>query len=320
MRKLFFLCLFGILAIALLVSWFDNFVKKPLPIREDIVIEMPQGAGARTLARQLLQNNLAINELIVRLAVRVYGFDKKLKAGEFLIEPDMSLMNILEKISSGKVVMYKITIPEGLTSHQIVNLINDNKFLVGDINFEVEEGTLLPETYYFYKGSEKTDIIKQAQKALEENLLKIWQERQDNLPLKSKEELLILASIIEKETGVNSERAKVASVFVNRLNKNMLLQTDPTVIYALTLGKSELNRSLKKKDLQIDSPYNTYKYAGLPPKPICNVGIEALKAAANPLKTPYFYFVADGDGGHNFSKTLKEHNQNIQKWLKKIRK
>lgn len=320
MRKLFFLCLFGMLACAVAVSWFDNFVKAPLPIKEEFIIDMPQGAGARTLAKQLMKNSLVPHELIVRLAIRIYGFDKKLKAGEFLIEQDMSLLNILEKISLGKVVMHKITIPEGLTSSQIVKLVNDNKFLTGDIDFEVAEGSILPETYTFYKGTKRTDIIKQAQRALEENLLKIWIERQDNLPLKSKEELLILASIIEKETGVNSERAKVASVFVNRLNKNMLLQTDPTVIYAITLGKTELGRSLKKKDLQIDSPYNTYKYAGLPPKPICNAGLEALKAAANPLQTPYFYFVADGEGGHNFSKTLTEHNQNIKKWLKKIRK
>ena len=179
---------------------------------------------------------------------------------------------------------------------------------------------MLPETYTFSKGTSKTDIIKQAQKSLQTNLHKAWENRAADLPLKSPDELLILASIIEKETGLHSERAKVASVFINRLNKKMLLQTDPTVISAITLGKQDLGRSLKRKDLQIDSPYNTYKYAGLPPKPICNAGIEAIKAAANPLTTPYFYFVADGDGGHNFSKTLSEHNENVQKWIKKIRK
>lgn len=320
MRKLFFLFLFGVLACALSVSWFDNLVKSPLPITEKFVVDMPQGAGARTLAKQLIQYKLLAHELIVKLAIKGYGFEKKLKAGEFLIEPNMSLLNILEKISSGKVVMHKITIPEGLSSYQIVKLINDNEFLVGNIDFEVAEGSVLPETYTFYKGAKKEDIIKQAQKAMKDSLQKIWDDRTDNLPLKSKEELLVLASIIEKETGINSEREKVSSVFVNRLNKGMLLQTDPTVIYALTLGKTELKRSLKRKDLQVDSPYNTYKYAGLPPKPICNPGTEALKAAANPIKSPYFYFVADGDGGHNFSKTLTEHNQNIQKWLKKIRK
>ncbi len=320
MRKLFFLALFGALAFALLVSWFDNFIKSPLQIKENFVINMPQGTGSRTLANQLIQNNLVSHELIVRLAIKFYGYDKKLKAGEFLINPNMSLLDILEKISSGKVIMHKITIPEGLTSYQVIKLINDNEFLTGNIDFEIEEGTILPETYTFYKGTKKEDIIKQAQKSMKDSLKKVWEERKDNLPLNSKEELLILASIIEKETGINSEREKVSSVFINRLNNNMLLQTDPTVIYALTLGKTELGRSLKRKDLQIDSPYNTYKYIGLPPKPICNPGIESLKAAANPLLTPYFYFVADGNGGHNFSKTLAEHNKNIQKWLKKIRK
>lgn len=320
MRKLFFMALFGTLVCAVLASWFDNTVKRPLPISKEFIINMTQGAGAITLNKNLAENNVFFHDNFVKTAIKVYGFDKKFKAGEFLIEPDMSLMDILNRISSNKVVMHKLTIPEGLTSHQIINLINNNELLTGSVDFEVEEGSILPETYTFYKGAKKADIIRQAQKAMKDTLQKAWEERKDNLPLKSKEELLILASIIEKETGINSEREKVSSVFVNRLNKNMLLQTDPTVIYALTLGKSELGRSLKRKDLQVDSPYNTYKYAGLPPKPICNPGTEALKAAANPLKTPYFYFVADGDGGHNFSKTLDEHNQNIQKWLKKIRK
>lgn len=316
MRKLFLFILFTIFACAIAVSWFDNMAKKPLPIKQDFVINMPQGAGANTLAEQLMQQHLLPHKIMVKIAIRAYGFDKKLKAGEFLIKQQMSLLDILNKLASGKVIMHKITIPEGLTSQQIIELINNNELLVGTIDFPVEEGSVLPETYSFNKGTKKSDIIKQAQKSMKDSLHNIWQERKENLPLKSDEELLILASIIEKETGISSEREKVASVFVNRLNKGMLLQTDPTVIYAITQGKIELGRSLRKKDLQIDSPYNTYKYAGLPPKPICNPGIEALKAAANPLDTPYFYFVADGQGGHNFSKTLKEHNQNVQKWLK----
>ena len=141
-----------------------------------------------------------------------------------------------------------------------------------------------------------------------------WQERDQNLPLQSKEELLILASIVEKETGIGMERAQVASVFVNRLRLGMLLQTDPTVIYALTNGKEDLNRPLTRKDLSIDSPYNTYKYAGLPPTPICNPGKDAIYAAAHPSETPYLYFVASGNGGHNFAATLSEHNENVRKW------
>ena len=320
MRKLFFLILFGALACAIGVSWFDNFVKAPLPIREEFILEMPQGAGAGTLSQQLIRKQLIPHEIIIKLAIRTYGFNKKLKAGEFLIEQNMSILDILNRISSGKVVLHKITIPEGLTSHQIKELFNNNQLLTDTIDFEIEEGSILPETYTFAKGTSRKELIKQAQKALQNNLAEIWEKRANDLPLNSKEELLVLASIIEKETGINSERSKIASVFINRLNKNMLLQTDPTVIYALTMGKTELKRSLKRKDLQIDNPYNTYKYAGLPPKPICNAGLESIKAAANPSNTPYFYFVADGNGGHNFSKTLAEHNQNVQKWLKTIRK
>ena len=152
---------------------------------------------------------------------------------------------------------------------------------------------------------------------MQKALKQAWQSRAQNLPLKDENELLILASIVEKETGVNAERGKVASVFINRLNIDMPLQTDPTVIYALTLGKSDLGRSLKHKDLETNSPYNTYINKGLPPTPICNPGLKAIKAASNPETTPYLYFVADGNGGHRFGKTLAEHNANIRLWLKK---
>ena len=172
MRKLFLLVLFGALACAIVASWFDNTVRNPLPLEKSIIIEMPNGANSRTLAKQLLQKQLIPHELIVRLASRIYGYDKKLKAGEFLIKPHMSLIDILTTISSGKVIMHKITIPEGLTSYQIIKLINDNPFLSGNIDFEVEEGSMLPETYTFSKGTSKTDIIKQAQKSLQTNLHK----------------------------------------------------------------------------------------------------------------------------------------------------
>ena len=172
----------------------------------------------------------------------------------------------------------------------------------------------MPETYTFSRSDSPKKIIAQAQKAMQDVLDQAWNERDKNLPLQSKYELLILASIVEKETGIGMERAQVASVFENRLRLGMLLQTDPTVIYAVTGGKEELNRSLTRKDLAIDSPYNTYKYAGLPPTPICNPGKEAIFAAAHPAETNYLYFVASGSGGHNFATTLSEHNENVRKW------
>lgn len=174
---------------------------------------------------------------------------------------------------------------------------------------------MLPETYTFVKGETKNKIIKQAKNAMQKVLENAWQNRAENLPFQNKNELLILASIVEKETGSHDERAKVASVFVNRLNIGMPLQTDPTVIYAITGGKSDFGRTLHRADMEIDSPFNTYRYKGLPPTPICNPGLKALEATANPLTTDFLYFVADGKGGHRFSKTLSEHNKNIKLWL-----
>ena len=187
-------------------------------------------------------------------------------------------------------------------------LLNKEEFAIPS------EGSILPETYTFSRGDSPKKIIKQSQKARDDVLEQIWNGRDENLPLNSKEQLLILASIVEKETGIGAERAEVASVFINRLRLGMLLQTDPTVIYAVTGGKEDLNRPLTRKDLTIDSPYNTYKYAGLPPAPICNPGKDAIFAAAHPANTSYLYFVASGNGGHNFAKSLDEHNDNVRKW------
>ena len=177
----------------------------------------------------------------------------------------------------------------------------------------------MPETYSFVRGDSKDSIILQAQKAMDKELENVWKKRDKTVPIKKKEDLLVLASIIEKETSVADERGLVASVFVNRLRKGMRLQTDPTVIYALTNGEKDLGRPLLKKDLDIDSPYNTYKYYGLPPKPICNPGVEALKAASNPDISQYLYFVANGDGGHSFATSLTEHNRNVANWKKQKR-
>ena len=219
-------------------------------------------------------------------------------------------------LASGKVYLRKITFAEGLTSREIADILYQNEILEGD--FELPpEGSFLPETYTFSRGDTRQSIINQGVAAMNKVLEQAWQEKDADLPLKNKEEMLILASIVEKETGVAAERPQVASVFVNRLKKGMLLQTDPTVIYALTLGKSDLGRDLRSKDLSVDSPYNTYKYAGLPPTPICSPGKAAIMAVAHPDKTPYLYFVASGTGGHNFARTLQEHNVNVRKWRAK---
>lgn len=298
-------------------KYIDSALFSPLDYQSPIVFELKKGSSAQSVATELTQKKLSPHPLFARLTMRFFGFDKRLRAGEYLLEAKMSLRDILEKLTSGKVIMHQLTIPEGLTTAKILEIIDQNNFLSGKIPENISEGELLPETYSFAKGELKENIIRKAKEDMQKALKQAWQTKAENLPLKNENELLILASIIEKETGVNAERGKVASVFINRLNIDMPLQTDPTVIYALTLGKSDLGRSLKHKDLETNSPYNTYINKGLPPTPICNPGIKAIKAAANPDTTPYLYFVADGKGGHRFGKTLAEHNANIRLWLKK---
>ena len=316
MKKFLILFFLGVLSISAVSCWFVNNIHKPLPLSSSLVVNVAAGSGIRSLAAVLKEKEIVCHPLIVRLSAKIYGYDTSLKAGEYRLEPGMSLVDVLEKISAGKVVLHRLTLPEGLTSRQMLQLIAENLLLSGDISETAAEGELLPETYTFHKGASRNQIIKNAKAAMQKALQNIWQNRAEGLPLDSPQELLVLASIIEKETAIGSERGKVASVFINRLNKNMLLQTDPTVIYALTQGTKELGRTLKRKDLSVDSPYNTYKYSGLPPTPICNPGIKALEAAAHPEDTPYLYFVADGTGGHNFARSLNEHNKNVQKWLK----
>lgn len=319
MKKFLMLCLLGVVVIVISGFWFINDIRRPLPLTSAITLELSSGRGIRSLSAILKDKGLVRHPLIVRLSARIYGYDTRLKAGEYRLEPGMSLLDVLEKISDGKVILHRLTLPEGLTSAQMLELIADNPLLSGNITESAAEGEMLPETYSFHKGTPRNQIIRNAKSAMQKALRETWQNRAEGLPLNSLQELLILASIIEKETAVSSERGKVASVFINRLNKNMLLQTDPTVIYALTQGKKELGRSLRRKDLSVDSPFNTYKYAGLPPAPICNPGLKALEAAAHPEDTPYFYFVADGNGGHNFAINLNEHNRNVRNWLKKIK-
>ncbi len=315
MKKILIVIFLGFVVLS--VAWAYQVINRPLPLEHPLVLEMPQGAGVRTLSQKLSENNLFEHGFLLRLIARYKKIGGKLKAGEYEIRPMMSVLDVLDLLVSGKVVLHKIRLPEGKTTHQLLEIIAAEPLLTGEVDFNVPEGALLPETYTFHKGAKRSDIIRYAKNAMTRTLERVWQNRAADLPLDNQGELLVLASIVEKETGRPDERAIVASVFINRLNKGMLLQTDPTVIYALTQGKGDLERSLKHKDLSVDSPFNTYKYAGLPPAPICNPSLAALEAAAHPEDTPYLYFVANGEGGHNFSRSLKEHNNHIKAWLKK---
>lgn len=312
MKKLLLLLL--IAGCATIAFFYDYAIHQPMPVDRDILFLVQKGDSLNKIAKKLKEYGLIKNEYLFIFYSRINKIYPQVKAGEYLFDKNISLVQLSEKLVSGKVYLRKITFPEGLTSREIHELLKNNEFLNNEEFAIPSEGSILPETYTFSRGDSPKKIIKQSQKARDDVLEQIWNGRDENLPLNSKEQLLILASIVEKETGIGTERAEVASVFINRLRLGMLLQTDPTVIYAVTGGKEDLNRPLTRKDLTIDSPYNTYKYAGLPPAPICNPGKDAIFAAAHPANTSYLYFVASGKGGHNFAKSLDEHNDNVRKW------
>ncbi|MBP5699216.1 MAG: endolytic transglycosylase MltG [Alphaproteobacteria bacterium] len=276
----------------------------------ELIIE--RGTGVNRAAQILSQNNVIEQPLWFQLFARMFHNQDSLKAGEYAFEGKLSYQKVFEKLVKGDVIVRSVTIPEGKALVEIKQILMDNPYLSGNITLALKEGEILPETYHFIRGEERNAILKKARQAMKKMLADVFAGRDDNLPLKNEQELLILASIIEKETGVASERSKVASVFVNRLRYGMKLQTDPTVIYAVTNGQMNLGHSIYKSDLVYDSPYNTYVYDGLPPGPICSPGEASLLAAAHPQKTDYLYFVADGtSGGHRFAKTLAEHNANV---------
>lgn len=289
------------------------------PLTEAVTVLVPKGAGSTGVAVRLQQGGVINHPFLFRIAARLSGKDKLLKAGEYRFEPQISMAEVIDKLAAGDIVYHQLTVPEGLMSIQVAEIINKAPNLGGEALPKFEEGGFLPETYTYKYGDTKQDVWNEGKSAAQKVLMQAWENRDDDLPVKNPEELLVLASIIEKETAIDEERAVVASVFVNRLRKGMKLQTDPTVIYALTEGNAELKRSLKRKDLQVDSPYNTYKYYGLPPKPICNPGAASIWAAAHPADTDYLYFVADGKGGHNFSRSLAEHNKSVREWVKTLR-
>lgn len=312
-KALFFALSLSLIAFLQIRKW----VVESGPLSDSVTVIVPKGATSGMVAAVLAQAGVIDKPWLFRAVGRLNGLDKRIRAGEYEFTPRMSLSETLQKVTSGEVYYRKITFAEGMTVAQFVALLEENPVLSGEISEPAKEGELLPETYSFTYGDSKNSIIVRAKRAMVKVLTEEWEKRAAGLPLKSPQELLVLASLVEKETGVEAERSQVASVFINRLKKGMKLQTDPTVIYALTKGERELGRPLLKKDLGTDSPYNTYKYYGLPPAPICNPGVEAITAAAHPADTDYLYFVASGDGGHNFATSLNDHNRNVKVWRRK---
>jgi UPF0755 protein len=291
------------------------------PLEEGKIVLIKPGQGVSQIATVLRSENVISSKFFFKLSYFLFHRTDMLQAGEYVFLAEVSPATIIKKMRDGDVFDRKITIPEGWTSAKIKALLLDTPTLSGETPEETpKEGSLLPETYHYVLGDDRNALLARMQVDQDAFLKDLWIKKDPDLPIHSMQEAIILASIIEKETGVNDERGKVAGVFINRLNLGMRLQSDPTVIYALTKGEKELERSLSKADLEIASPYNTYKNAGLPPAPICNPGKESLRAALNPTKTTALYFVADGKGGHIFSNTLDAHNRNVRKYRIELRK
>ncbi|MGD9649222.1 MAG: endolytic transglycosylase MltG [Dongiaceae bacterium] len=271
-----------------------------------------KGSGLKAIAGILRDQNFIADGFAFKVCAYAYGENNHLQAGEFSIPPFASIKNILDILGSGKQVARSLTIIEGHSSHEIINQLNAMADLSGPPLENVKEGTLLPETYHYHYGDNRADLLKRMQEAQNKLLAELWPKRRADLNLANPEQAVILASIVEKETSVASERPKVARVYLNRLNKGMLLQADPTVAYGLGLD----DRLLTRADLAKDNPYNTYRNPGLPPGPIANPGRASIEAVFNPADGDELYFVADGTGGHVFAKTLKEHEKNVRHWRK----
>ncbi|MBB4196323.1 hypothetical protein CCR94_05710 [Rhodoblastus sphagnicola] len=288
--------------------------RSPGPLTADRVVVIPQGADADEISQILVDQGVIDSRLSFAIVLSIEGLRGKLKAGEYLFRQGGSLQEAIDAIVQGRAILHTLTIPEGLTSQQIVDKVRGDDSLAGDIREIPREGALLPETYKFQRGDTRDKLLQKMARDHKALVEEIWRRRNSDLPLTSPTDMVTLASIVEKETGRADERPRVASVFLNRLRKHMRLQSDPTVVYGLVAGQGPLGRTLTRDDLESRTPYNTYVIDGLPPGPIANPGRAALEAVANPSRTADLYFVADGTGGHVFAETLDVHNKNVQRW------
>ena len=285
----------------------------PLKTGQTIVIK--EGASLPKISAELQTKGVIENEFIFRYGVQLSGAAGELKAGEYAFTPGMSMREVMDTIRSGKGIVYKVTIPEGWTTEKIYARVAANEVLEGEMPEMLPEGSLMPDTYPFQRGTTRKEVIEQMKRAQDRFLEEVWERRINDLPIKSKEEMVTLASIVEKETGKSDERPRVASVFINRLKRGMRLQSDPTIIYGIFGGAGKpKDRPIYRSDIDTPTPYNTYTIEGLPPGPIANPGRAALEAVANPSITEDLFFVADGTGGHVFAKTLEEHQANVVRW------
>jgi len=313
-KKLLLLIIFALVLGTAIITWAFSNYNSPANYTETKHIVIQKGSGTKKIMHQLAAESMIENPFITAVIAKFEG-SGDLKFGEYLFEPGLSPSQIIEKIKRGEVVIRKLTIPEGKTSFEIMEILGEAQGLMGDIPADIPEGSILPQTYLYQYGDTYQKLISKMQSDMQNTLKRLWEFRRMDIPVKTPEEALILASIVEKETGLDGERGLVASVFTNRMRINMPLQSDPTAIYGIT-GGTPLGRMPLGADMKHNSAYNTYINKGLPPTPICHPGTSAIEAVLNPPDTSYLYFVADGKGGHNFSGSLAAHNQNVNVYRK----
>jgi UPF0755 protein len=295
--------------------WGMNAVRAPGPLNEPTSVVIEHGQPTTEIGVALEREGVVSDHrLFVITSYLTRASRGDLKAGEYEFPAGASLAQVLSILRSGRSVVHKVTVPEGWTSAQVVERVNAHPALIGTVTEIPPEGSLLPDTYVFQRGVERDVLIARMRDAQAKLLDDLWEKRAPDLPIETKEDAVILASIVEKETAVAEERLQVAAVFINRLRRNMRLQSDPTIIYGITGGERQLDRPIRRSDISESTPYNTYRIDGLPPTPIANPGREAIAAVLQPGTTDHLYFVADGSGGHAFATTLNEHNANVRRW------
>lgn len=285
------------------------------PLAHPHTVHIPQGQSTLAIAQQLEREGVVDHSWMFVAGVLANRARGQLQAGEYVFPERASMRDVLDRMVSGAVVVHQITIPEGFTSEQIVERLRAEPILTGEIAEIPPEGSLLPATYRYSRNTTRQSLIERMARAQERVLSELWERRIDDLPLQSPDELVILASIVEKETGRADERPRVAGVFINRLRQGMRLQSDPTILYGLYGGSAFMQpRTITRSELDAPNPFSTYQINGLPPTPIGNPGRAAMEAVINPSRTRDLYFVADGTGGHAFAETLDQHNRNVSRW------
>lgn len=295
--------------------WAWAYYKRGGPLAETAVVVIPKGVGVKFIAEKLEDRGVIAHPGLFMLWARFTDVASKLKAGEYEFEPKISPKAAMEKMAEGKTLLRSITVVEGRTTEEILRQVMMTEGLDGLITQKFKEGELLPETYHFSYGDSRDGILLHMKKAMQDFLDENWEKRAGDLPLVTKEQVVTMASIVEKETSLQRERGRIAAVFINRLKRNMPLQADPTVVYAVNLAGYQVERGALTVDhLKYSSPYNTYLNPGLPPGPICSPGKASILAVLTPPPFQDLYFVADGTGGHAFATTLDDHNRNVARW------